>query len=243
MVKTKKGDFIEIEFVAKTDEQVFDTNIKSEAEKAGLQINTKPFILAIGKEMTIKGFDADLENKEIGKSYSVKIKPENAFGKRNPQLVKTIPLKAFREQNINPQRGMQLSLDGRTVRVLSSSGGRVLVDYNHPLAGRPVEYDYKIKRKVEKQEEKINSVQDFLFRKQFPFKTTDKKVILKLSPKEKQFQQFLFLMREPFQKILDLELDLEIQEDKKEKNTKSKKEINQTQQKKSENAKTKNNTK
>ena len=40
----KKGDFVEIEFTAKVKGgDIFDTNIKSEAEKAGLQIKELNF--------------------------------------------------------------------------------------------------------------------------------------------------------------------------------------------------------
>ena len=60
----KKNDFVEIEFTGKitgTDE-IFDTNIKADAEKAGLDIKTvKPFALSVGNQMLPKGLDEDLE--------------------------------------------------------------------------------------------------------------------------------------------------------------------------------------
>jgi hypothetical protein len=35
-----------------------------------------------------------------------------------------VPTRLFLEQRINPQRGMQLNLDGQIVKILSNSGGR-----------------------------------------------------------------------------------------------------------------------
>ena len=134
--KIKKKDFIELEFVAKIkDGNVFDTNIKQEAEKASLNITEfKPFILSVGHEMVISGLDKSLEGKEIGKAYEQEFSPDNAFGKRNPQLIKVIPMRVFKEQNIQPQPGMQLSLDNTIVRIASVSGGRILVDFNNPTS-------------------------------------------------------------------------------------------------------------
>ena len=113
MTQIQKNDFIELDFTAKivdTDE-VFDTTMKSEAEKTNL-INEqskkqefKPHILSVGNSMVIKGLDQVLEGKEIGKEYKEQFSAEQAFGKRNPQLIRMIPLKRFTEQNIQPQRG------------------------------------------------------------------------------------------------------------------------------------------
>ena len=88
MAIVQKNDFIELEFVARTKEnnEIFDTNIKSEIDKAKLNFEPKPFVIVIGKEMAIKGLDKDLEGKEVGKEYALEIQPENAFGKRNHNL-------------------------------------------------------------------------------------------------------------------------------------------------------------
>ncbi len=204
----KKGDFVEIEFTAKVKGgDIFDTNIKSEAEKAGLQIKElKPFVLSVGNNMILKGLDEDLEGKEIGKEYTTELTPDKSFGKRNPLLIKMIPLKSFTEQKIVPQRGMQLSLDGNVVKIISVSGGRVLVDFNNPLAGRDVIYNFKINRKVTDEKEQINSLQDFFFRKQFEFTINkEKKEILFKVPKG--FNNFLKLFEEQFQNILGMKLN------------------------------------
>jgi len=216
----KKNDFIEVEFTGKitgTDE-VFDTNIKKDAEKANLKTkDIKPFILSVGHKMLPAGFDNDLVDKEEDKEYTVGIKPEDAFGKRNPQMVRMIPTKHFHEQKINPERGMQLALDGQLVKILSSDRGRTLVDFNNPLAGKQVTYIYKINKIVTDQKEKINAMQDFLFRKTFDFETKDKTVTFKV---EKQFEPFVKLFSPKFEEILGLKVEAKVIEEKKEKETK-----------------------
>jgi FKBP-type peptidyl-prolyl cis-trans isomerase 2 len=211
----KKGDFIEIEFTGriKGSDEIFDTTIKSDAEKAGLDIkNLKPFTLAVGHKMLPIGFDEDLEGKEVGKSYSVTVSPEKAFGKRNPQMVRMIPTKLFHEQRINPVRGMQLALDGQLVKVLSNSSGRTLVDFNNPLAGKEVVYDYKILKQVTDAKEKIDSLQEFLFRKKFDYDLEGNKVIFKV---EKELEPFIKMISKKFEEVLSMTVETQIVESKK----------------------------
>jgi len=211
----KKGDFVEIEFtgsIANTDE-IFDTNIKEDAEKAGLDIkNPKPFILSVGYRMLPKGFDENLKGNETGKSYTIELEPEDAFGKRNSNLVRMVPTKFFHEQKIEPKRGMKLSVDGQLVTILSSDRGRTLVDFNNPLSGKKIIYKYKINRIVKDEKEKINALQDFLFKKRFEFSKKGKKLAFKV---EKQFEPFVKMFAPKFKEILGIEIESEIVEEKK----------------------------
>ena len=211
----KKNDFIEVEFtgnISNTDE-IFDTNIKADAEKGGLEIkDIKPFILSVGHKMLPNGFDNDLEGKETGKSYTLELKPEDAFGKRNPQMVRMIPTKLFHEQKIEPQRGMQLNLDGQLVKILSSDRGRTLVDFNNPLAGKNVTYKYKINKLITEEKEKIDALQEFLFRKKFEFEKKEKTVTFKIT---KELEPFIKMFAPKFEEILGLKIESKIVEEKK----------------------------
>jgi len=201
-----KSDFIEIAFTGRfsDNDEVFDTNIKEDAKAAGLDIKeVKPFILAIGHQMLPSGFDKDLEGKEEGKEYTLKLSPEDAFGKRQAKLVRMIPTKHFHEQKIDPVRGMQLSLDGQLVKILSNSSGRTLVDFNNPLAGKPVTYKYKIVRKVTEPKEKVDALQDFLFRRKFDHEINEGNLTFKI---EKEFEPFVKLFSEKISELTGLKV-------------------------------------
>ena len=157
--KVEKNEFVEIEFLGKNlvSNEIFDTNIAEEAKKINPEMKVKPLIVCVGKEMLVKGFDDSLEGKEIGKKYSVKITPDNGFGKRDSKLIRLIPMKMFLAQKIYPEPGMTLTLDNNIVKVISVSGGRVMVDFNNPLAGKDLEYEYTIKKKIVDIKEKTNA--------------------------------------------------------------------------------------
>jgi FKBP-type peptidyl-prolyl cis-trans isomerase 2 len=229
MTKINKNDFIEIDFTGKiknTDE-IFDTTVKEDAKTLNPDIkDVKPLIISVGNQMLPEGFDADLDGKEENKKYTVDIKSEKAFGKRNPQMIKMIPLRFFHEQKINPERGLQLNIDGQVAKVLSASGGRVLVDFNNPLAGKEVTYEYTIKRKVTGLDEKIDALQEFFFRKKFEFKTDkeSKTITFFIEEKEKQFGKLVELMAKPFDEILSMKVKAEIKKETKKEKSEDKKE-------------------
>ena len=201
--KTKKNDFIEIGFTGKVKNgEVFDTNIPEEAKKIGLEVNKAPFILCVGQEMVIKGLDKELENKELEKEYLVDLLPKDAFQERKSSLVKLIPLNVFTQQKISPRPGMTFALDNMLVKVVSVSGGRVLADFNNPLSGKIISYNFTIKRKVDDINEKIKSVLDYFIRKDIKFDIKDKKIILEL---EENFSPLLSIINNKFGKILDFD--------------------------------------
>jgi len=206
-------DFIEIEFTAKIkDGELFDSNRKADLEKAGMQGNPKPMILSLGQGMFLKGVEDFLIGKEIGK-YTIELTPENAFGKRDPKLIRMVPLKEFKHQQVMPVQGQVFNFDGKLAKVLTVSGGRVMVDFNNPLSGKDVVYDIEVFKKVEDLNVKIEALIDFFFRKPFEFKVEGKNLNLKV---EKGFLQFANLFAEKFKEILDLDLKVEETEAKKE---------------------------
>jgi len=207
--KTKKHDFIELEFIGKNinDNEVFDTNIKEEAKKLNPNIKeVKPLVLCIGADMVVKGLDEAIIDKEVGKKYTTKLAPEKAFGKRDGKLIKLVPKRFFIEQKINPMPGMTLALDNSLVKVVSSSGGRVMIDFNNPLAGKDVEYEFTIKRILSDNREKVNSIQSFLFGKEFEFEIDEAKKKIIFS--ELQLMPILNAFKEKFKELIGFDVEI-----------------------------------
>jgi len=162
-------EFLKITYTGKEKESnaVFDTNDESAAKKAGIynkEITYKPVVMITGDGQLIRGFEEALENMKKGESKTVEIPPEKAYGQRNPELVKLIPLKVFQQNKIEPKPGMILQMQGTLVKIQSVESGRVRADFNHELAGKTLVFDIKIEDKVEKDDEKIQS----LFERSFP---------------------------------------------------------------------------
>ena len=213
----KKNDFVEIDFTAKVKGgEVFDSNRKEDLKKTNLTLDPKPLVFSLGAGMFLKGVDDFLLGKNVGK-YEIELAPENAFGNRNSKLVQIIPMRIFMQQNTRPVQGMMFNFDGRIAKILSVSGGRVIADFNNPVAGKTVIYDINVKRKIEDISEKAKSFIDFLFRKELKFDINDKKITLNV---EKNLVEFVKLFSDKFKEILDL--DLEVKEEQKAEKTEKK---------------------
>ena len=206
MEKIKQKDFIEIEFTGKVkDGDVFDSNIKEDLEEAKLNIKPKPFIFCVGEKMFLETIDDFLVEKEIGKKYEIELEPEKAFGKRNSNLVKIMPIKLFQKQQTIPQPGMAFNFDGQIGKIISVSGGRVITDFNNPLAGKTLVYNLKVKRKITEQKEKASALIEFFTKTELPIEIKEKKLIVDA---DERFAQFLNLFKDKFKEILDLDLEV-----------------------------------
>ncbi len=158
-MKIKNGDFIELDYIGKIKEtnEIFDITNEALAKEKGLynkNMHYGPIIICIGEHDVVSGLDSNLLDKEPGQ-YSIDLKPEEAFGKKNVKLLKLVPFAIFKKQEIMPVLGLQVNIDGIIGKIRSVSGGRVIVDFNHPLAGKNIIYEIDIHRIITKDEEKL----------------------------------------------------------------------------------------
>jgi len=204
-MKLQKKDFIEIEFTARIkDGDIFDSNIKEDLEGRDLKTELKPFVFSLGEGMFLQGLEDFLIGKDVGE-YNIELTSDKAFGKRDANLVQMMPMKIFAEQNVNPLPGIMFNFDGRIGKILTVTGGRVMVDFNNPIAGKDVEYKVKILRKVEALEEKTKALIEFLFKRDLKFEIKDQKLIVKV---EKPMRQFVEMFKDKFKEILNLDLEV-----------------------------------
>lgn len=156
----QKGDFILIEYTAKVKEtnEVFDTTNEETAKKEHLHKEGEiyePKLIVIGEGWMLKTLDENFETMKVGKAATVEISPDKAFGARDPEKVKRVPLKQLLAKNINPAIGMRVEYSGKNATIRAIGAGRVLLDFNPPLAGKTLVYDVTVQKKLETNEEKI----------------------------------------------------------------------------------------
>nr|MCK4929990.1 peptidylprolyl isomerase [Nanoarchaeota archaeon] len=170
----KKHDFVELDYTGriKEDKIVFDTTLEQTAKDSNIhnpKFKYKPVIICIGEKHLIKGLDDALIGKNQG-TYTIEINAEHAFGKKTPELLKLIPTRLFSKDDIKPFVGLEVNVDGTLGIVRSVSGGRVIVDFNHPLAGRDLIYDVEVKRTVSDPLEKTRALLELM---SVPFENID----------------------------------------------------------------------
>ena len=118
------------------DKKVLDTNVGGE-----------PMNFTQGSHKIIPGLETALEGMKVGESKQVTVAPEQGYGPINPQAVQEVPIEKIPEEA--RKIGAQLQgkdAQGRTVqaRVSEVKEQVVMLDYNHPLAGKTLLFDVKI---------------------------------------------------------------------------------------------------
>jgi FKBP-type peptidyl-prolyl cis-trans isomerase 2 len=171
----EKGDVIELTYdawIADTNE-LFDTTNEETAKKNKIydeKTKYKPLLIIVGAERAVKGLDNSLLKASVGNDYKVEIPHTEAYGERDPKLVELFSIQEFRRQQIVPQIGVQVKLRNKVGTIIGVSAGRVRVDFNKPLAGKKLRYEYKITKKIENVDQKIDAIISMHYTKGGEFK-------------------------------------------------------------------------
>lgn len=158
-----KSDFIFVDYTAKVKEtgDVFDTTSEEIAKENKLYKEGdlyEPRLVVVGEGWVLKALDEALLTFKLKKKESVEIPPENAFGNRDPEKVKLVPIKRLAARGITPRLGAQIEYDKRLATVRTMGSGRVTLDFNPPLAGKTLFYEVNVKKILKTDEEKISAL-------------------------------------------------------------------------------------
>jgi FKBP-type peptidyl-prolyl cis-trans isomerase 2 len=161
--KMNSGDFILIDYVARIKESgsIFDITKEDVAKTEGMynpQFKYGPVPVIIDANFVLPGLNESLKEMKVGDKKMVEVPPEKGFGKREPDLIKLIPESKFKEQDIDTTPGQAVTVNRARGIILSNDGGRVRVDFNHPLAGKALTYDVEIKEEITDLEKRIKAI-------------------------------------------------------------------------------------
>jgi FKBP-type peptidyl-prolyl cis-trans isomerase SlyD len=140
-------DFVRLAYTMRTveDGTLVDTTDEAIAEEEGIDTEEQTFeprTIVIGAGHVFPSVEADLRGKEVGDEGSVVVDAAEAFGEYDEEQVRTVSADRIPEDDRYP--GAHVDIDGQHGHVETIIGGRARVDFNHPLAGEDVEYEYEI---------------------------------------------------------------------------------------------------
>jgi FKBP-type peptidyl-prolyl cis-trans isomerase 2 len=131
----QNGTIVNVHYTGKlTDGSVFDTS-----EGNG----TLRF--EVGSGQIIPGFEKALIGKNIGDKVTISINPEEAYGPVYEDLLVRIP-KDRMPEGVHVGQTLQASNEGSisNVVVVEVNEGDVVIDGNHPLAGKELIFDIEV---------------------------------------------------------------------------------------------------
>lgn len=137
-----------VDYTLFADDKFVETTIKENdqvkaTETAPTPKTYEPFIFIQGGGQILPALEEAVQACTPGVPASVTMAPDRAYGVRRLELLKWMPNQQFGATK--PKIGMQVKLDNRIGFVTKIAGGRVLVDYNHELAGKHLRFDYTVR--------------------------------------------------------------------------------------------------
>ena len=138
MKQAKTGDKVKVHYHGKlTDNTTFDSSDGRE-----------PLEFTIGSGQVIKGFDDGVTGMSVGEKKTITIPVEEAYGPKQDELLIEFPKDQFPE-DMQPQVGMALNMrndQGQTfpVTIAAVREEAVVLDGNHPLAGKDLVFDLEL---------------------------------------------------------------------------------------------------
>jgi peptidylprolyl isomerase len=155
-----KGSLVLVDLTARVKDtgEVIETTMEADAKKLGVYDESRkyePRLVAVGESWVLKGVDEALAKAVIGKKTTVDVTPEKAFGVRDPEKVRRIPLRKFGDKADELTVGDEVEVDNRIGLIRFIGSGRAQVDFNHRYAGKVLIYDLKPVKELTTSDEKI----------------------------------------------------------------------------------------
>ena len=130
----KNGSYVTVHYVGKfADGTIFETT------------NKKPLRFMVGEHTTIQGLEEGVLGMKVGEKKRIIIPAEKAYGKHHKDLVQEIPLSKI-PREITPSIGMVLKKEAKSgtmiyTKIVKINRESVIIDMNHPLAGKTLVFD------------------------------------------------------------------------------------------------------
>lgn len=109
--------------------------------------NSEPVTFLQGQGDILPGLEKALHGLSVGESIHVRISAEDGYGERDDDQVQELEASVFPEGAEPGMTYMAESEDGEEMplTVLAVEDGAVTVDFNHPLAGKELDFDVTIR--------------------------------------------------------------------------------------------------
>ncbi len=138
MTQAKPGDKLRLHYTGTLDDgTVFDTSAGSE-----------PLEFTLGAGEIIPGLDEGVTGMSVGETRSVRVEAADAYGEHDPDRVQAVPLSQVPD-DIPTEIGTQLQVQTSSgqvmnVTVAGKTDSDLLLDTNHPLAGKALTFDVEL---------------------------------------------------------------------------------------------------
>ena len=136
MEKIQNGQYAQVHYTGKlSDGTIFDSSD-----------GRQPLEFKVGSGQVIPGFDQAIAGMEVNEEKKFLLKSEEAYGPVRDDLKKDFPRDMLGEKEVNVGEELWFKTPQGPVpgKILTLETDSFTVDFNHPLAGRDLEFSVKL---------------------------------------------------------------------------------------------------
>ncbi|MGD9307890.1 MAG: FKBP-type peptidyl-prolyl cis-trans isomerase [Desulfosarcina sp.] len=139
MRTVQDGDTVRIHFTCNFDD----------GSEIASTIDEEPLELTIGEGKLVECFEKSVIGMTEGQKKTVHLQPQQAMGKKNPELISKVPLHLVSEKDEEIEVGSRILVKDNYGNDLNAivtkiSDQTVTVDANHPLAGEALTFNIEL---------------------------------------------------------------------------------------------------
>ncbi len=169
---TKAGELVRLDYDLWAElgdrKELIGTTHEEVAQGAGVKVPAGstwgPRPHEVGGDGFPAGIEKALEGLKIGDEVEREFAPGEAFGERDPDLIKLFSmheierLPEMRREDAHLDIGTTLTIDGRRGRVVTLTAARVRVDFNPPFSGRKVRGKFRVVERIAEPAEQARAI-------------------------------------------------------------------------------------
>lgn len=137
MRKIQNGDTVKVHYTGRLEDgTVFDSSMIEGRD---------PLTATLGQGQLISGFESGLIDMSVGDTKEVQIEPSDAYGEYLPNMEQEVPLENMPgEVSAGMQLQAQTEMGPIILTVKEVKESTVVLDANHPLAGKKLIFDLEV---------------------------------------------------------------------------------------------------
>jgi FKBP-type peptidyl-prolyl cis-trans isomerase 2 len=134
----KEGYFVKVEYTGTLD----DGSLFDSTEEAGC-----PLEFQIGAQQVIEGFEKAVASMELNEEREVTLQPAEAYGEYEKEMLREIPRDKMPPEQLEAGMTLMATLPHGVqmpVTITEVTDEKVVIDMNHPLAGKVLNFKIKL---------------------------------------------------------------------------------------------------
>ena len=153
----QNGDMVSVNYIWTSNGELFDTSIANvaqdydaenpDAEPVFNEARTyEPLTFEVWAGQMIPGFDNWVVGMQEWETKTLTLEPSEAYGERNDELIQTVPLETFADNNLEIEVGETYNFwfTQWTVLEIDEDLGEVVIDFNPRLAGQTLVFEVTV---------------------------------------------------------------------------------------------------